>query len=159
MKKLFLLFAVIISVLFSSCNETVKIPEIVSAVDNNAVVSINNTEYNCHITYVNGTTSSVGFDSPDNLKGMVFTKSADNKSVSLGSLICKNPELSFTSDCIPDKIIKPFGNIRQDNIKFLSKKDDLYMFTVKNAPSLKILTDSHGNIKKIIDNDLQITFK
>ena len=108
MKKIFLLFAVIISVLFSSCNETVKIPEIISAVDNNAVVSINNTEYDCHITYVNGTTSSVGFNSPDALKGMVFTRSADGRSVSLGSLICKNPDMSFTEGCIPDKVIKPF---------------------------------------------------
>jgi hypothetical protein len=67
--------------------------------------------------------------------------------------------MSFTNDCIPTKIIKPFENIRQDNIKFLSKKDDLYMFTAKSDPSLKVLTDSHGNIKKIIGNDLQITFK
>ena len=159
MKKLFILFAVIISVLFSSCNETIKIPEIISAVDSNAVVSINNAEFDCHIIYVNGTTSSVGFNSPDNLKGMVFAKSADNNSVSLGSLVCKNPELKFTDDCIPDKIIKPFENIRQDNIKFLSKKDDLYMFTAKSSPSFKVMTDSHGNIRKIIDNDLQITFK
>ncbi len=159
MKKLFLLFSVIISVLFSSCNETIKIPEVISAVDNNAVVSINNTEYDCHITYVNATTSSVSFNSPDNLKGMVFAKSTDNNSVSLGSLVCKNPDMSFTNDCIPTKIIKPFENIRQDNIKFLSKKDDLYMFTAKSDPSLKVLTDSHGNIKKIIGNDLQITFK
>ncbi len=160
MKKIILVCLIaVITVFCTSCSESVKIPEIRVSVEDNAVVTIKNTEYQCHISYVNDTTSSVAFSSPENLKNVTFGKSENEQYVSLGKLICKNKNFNFSENCVFNQIINAFSALKQDNIKFLSKQNDLYMFTLKSDPVCKFFTDENGNIKSLVNNSVKIKFE
>lgn len=160
MKKIILVCLIaVITVFFTSCSESVKIPEIRVSVEDNAIVTIKNMEYQCHISYVNDTTSSVAFSSPENLKNVTFGKSENEQYVSLGKLICKNKNFNFSENCVFNQIINAFSALKQDNIKFLSKQNDLYMFTLKSDPVCKFFTDENGNIKSLVNNSVKIKFE
>lgn len=160
MKKLFSVTAIIISVIFcTSCSENVKIPEVKSAVENNAAVTLGNTDYQCRISYVSDNVSSVSFLSPENIKGMTFTKSENNRAVSLGSLICKSENSAFSQNSVFGKITNVLSKIKPDNVKFISKKNDLYMFSLKDNPVCKFFTDENGNLQSVSADDIKINFE
>lgn len=142
----------------TSCSETVKIPEIVAAVDNNAAVNINHTDYQCHVNYINNTTSSVEFQFPDNIKGLTYRKTENNQAISLGTLLCKSDNFRFTDNCVAVQIIHALDNVKQDNMKFLSEKDGIYTFAGKNDPSFKCCTDEKGNIRSLVNSQLSVKF-
>ncbi len=159
MKKIFLaLTAVIIMLVGTSCSETVKIPSVNTAVEENAVVTVGDTEYVCHISYVNDMTSCVAFSSPANLKGMTFRKAEDSVSVSLGTLICKSGNFGFSDNCVFVQITDELAKMKQDNIKFLSKQGDNYMFSLKSDPVCKFMTDSDGHIISFTGKNIKIKF-
>lgn len=157
MRKLFLILTAVTAMFIcTSCNENVKIPEVIAAVDRDATVTYNGTEYDCHITYVNGNTASVEMKSPENLQGLTFRKTEGNQTVSLGKLICKSDSFYFGDDCIGTQIMQAFDGVKQENIKFMSLKNDLYLFSGKNDSSLTFLTDSDGNIQTLSTQNLKI---
>ena len=159
MKKILYIMTVIISLIFcTSCSENIKIPEINSAVENNAVVTVGNQDYQCHISYVSDSTASVSFSSPENIKGLTFTKSDSDRTVSLGTLICKSRNFAFSENCIFGKITNVLSKIKPDNVKFVSKKNDLYMFSLKDDPVCKFLTDENGNLTSLSCKDISIKF-
>ena len=159
LKKLSYILSVIILLIFcTSCSENIKIPEVRSAVENNAAVRIGNTNYQCHISYVSDNVSSVSFLSPENIKGLTFSKSGNDRTVSLGTLICRNDNSAFSQNCIFGKITSTLAKIKQDNIKFISKKNNLYMFSLKNDPVCKFFTDENGNIKSVSCKDTEMKF-
>ncbi len=160
MKKLSYIITIITTlILCTSCSETVKIPEVKSAVENNAAVTIDNTNYQCRISYVSDNVSSVSFTSPDNIKGLTFAKSQNNRAVSLGSLICKSENSAFSQNAVFAKITGVLSKIKPDNVKFLSKKNDLYMFSLKDNPVCKFFTDENGNIQSVSDEHIKIKFE
>ncbi len=160
MKKIILVCLIaMITVFCTSCSESVKIPEIRVSVEDNTVVTIDNIEYKCHISYVNDTTSSVTFSSPESLKNMTFGRSENEQYVSLGKLICKSSHFDFSKNCVFNQIIHALSALKQDNVKFLSKQSDLYMFTLKSEPVCKFFTDENGNIKSLSNNRIKIKFE
>lgn len=160
MKKLSCIMAIIISLVFcTSCSENIKIPEVKSAVENNAAVTISNTDYHCRISYVNDHVSSVSFLSPENIKGLTFTKSENGRTASLGSLICKSQNSAFSQNSVFGRITNVLSQIKPDNVKFISKKNDLYMFSLKDNPVCKFFTDENGNIKSVSADDIRIKFE
>ena len=159
LKKIFLVFSAVTIMLFcTSCSENVRIPSVNTAVEENVSVNIGDTEYRCHISYVSDTTAAVTFSAPESLKDMTFRKTADGFSVSLGTLICKSGDFSFSESCVFRQITDELAKIKQDNIKFMSKQGDKYMFSLKSDPTCKFLTDENGHIISFTGKDIKIKF-
>ncbi len=145
--------------LFASCSETVKIPEVIAAVDNDAVVTYDGTAYECHITYVNDRVAGVELHSPDSLKGLTFRRTENGQTVSLGKLLCRSEQFPFGSDCVAEQVFQALDGVKQERIKWLSVSDGQHRFTGKNESSLTFLTDSDGQIRQLSDGKLTIRFQ
>lgn len=159
MKKIILVCIIaVITVFCTSCSENIKIPSVNTAVEENAVVTVGEKEYKCHISYVNDVTSSVAFSSPESLKNMTFRKNSDGFSVSLGTLICKSESFDFSESCVFVQIMNALSAVKQENVKFMSKQNDKYMFSLKDNPVCKFFTDADGNITSFSGKNIKIAF-
>lgn len=157
LKKIFLTIAAMLMILLcASCSENVRIPEVMTAVDGNASVTYNGTDYQCRITYVSSSTASVELLSPDNLKGLTFRRTENGQSFDLGSLVCKSSCFRFGDNCIGTKILQVFDSIRPEHIKFISPKGDLLLFSAKDNTPLTFLTDRDGHIRSLSTPELKI---
>ncbi len=159
MKKIVLtVISVLVIVLFASCSENIRIPEVSTAVDGDAAVTYNGTDYLCHITYVNNRTASVELQSPDSLKGLTFRRTQDGQSFALNKLLCKSSCFRFGESCIGTQIMQLFDGIKPDRIKFVSQKGELFLFSAKDNTAMTFLTDSEGHIKTLSAPNLTIDF-
>ena len=148
MKKLFVVLLVFAaSVTASSCSEEEVLPVPAFGSDGSCIVRQGDETYSCNIRLPANELQSVMFNSPENVKGMTFSKNNGKFSVSFGSLICRNSEGFLEADSFPVKLSAAAEEAVSVPESFeAEKKENGYVFTGKKGV---LLTDSSGIIKEI----------
>lgn len=113
------------------CTASESVPEIQAAADCDAAVVYRDTEYRCHIHYVNRNTAAVTVLSPPDISGLTFTRSGGEYSCSLGSLLCRNNAVNKGS--LADEVFGVFDLLAGAQPESVKKTgDDRYEFRYSN---------------------------
>lgn len=164
MKKVSSVFFLFLMILiFCSCSESTKIPDIVTNINSNAVVQYGSTEYDCHITRLTDGVISVSINSPENLSGLTFRRADGKYSVSYDELLCRTDSVFLPETSFPTLIIDILSAVGdKEKTVYCSSENNLVTFSVNSkSGNFNIVTDSDGNISKIIQESsgLKVIFE
>ena len=143
----------------AACSENSKVPNISAVTDSDMRTEYNGQTYNVHIHYVNSSTASVLFHSPDTVKNLSFNRADGKCSVSLGGLVCRSEKPHFMNESLPVGIIDIFDSVNQnkENAVFKTADKDGYYFEIQNVSgNITVLTDEKGTIKSVKTKELSI---
>lgn len=134
-----------------SCSESVKIPNVVTNIDSNAVVEYGGTKYECHIIRLTDGVSSISINSPENLSGLTFRRADGKFSISYGELLCKTDSVFLPENSFPTIIMNILSVANnQTNLIYQSTEDGVVTFTGNSdTGEFQITTDTDGNIAEI----------
>lgn len=164
MKKISVLFIVLIAVLnFCSCSASVKIPDVVTNINNSAVVEYGSTKYECHITRLTDDVVSISINSPESLSGLTFRRADGKYSVSYDELLCKTDNVFLPEVAFPTVIIDILSVAdKQENLLYKSSENDFVTFSGNTETgTFNLVTDNDGNISEITQesSNLKVTFE
>lgn len=104
--------------------------------------------YSCNILFPGNEKEKITFDSPENVKGMSFSKNGEKNVVSYGSLICRSGADFVCSGSLPAKVSAGAKKIIKDKDSFkVEKTEGGYTFT-DGVYSFK--TDDEGIITEVV---------
>ena len=138
--------------MFCSCSESIKIPDVVTNIDNDAVIEYAGTEYECHIVRLTDGVVSISINSPENLSCLTFRRADGKFSVSYGELLCKTDSVLLPETSFPTMIINILSvTNNQENLIYQSAENGLVTFTGNSdTGEFRIITDTDGNITEIL---------
>lgn len=151
-KSIILPFSIILPLLFCSCRQQEKIPEINPCINHECTIEYAGMKYECSITYLTEGTDILTINSPKNLKGLTFRHADGKYSLSYGSLICKSNDLLLPQKSFPNSVMGILSELCKDKskLKLENHTDTDYTFSGKSKyGSYNITSDPEGKITKI----------
>lgn len=152
MKKISVIAVMLIAVLmFCSCSQNEKIPNVITKINNNAIIEYGNNKYECHISRLTDGVVSITVNSPENISGLTF-KFVDGKySLSYNELLCKTDNVLLPRFSFPLIIINILSVAdKQENLLYQSSEDNIVTFSGNSSyGKFNLVTDNNGKITKI----------
>ena len=143
----------------AGCSGTAAPPAIHAATDTDMTLHYGDTDYLCHICYVNKNNASLTLSSPDTLSGLTFHRTNGRYSLSLGSLLCKGGNL-FPNSGVPAKdVLSAFDDLSDSSLTCTGQTEDgTYTFTLPSSDSFSLTTDSSGSPLAITTDTFTLTY-
>ena len=134
-----MVFAGIIAAVMTACQTKIVVPSPAFSENGECKVVSGGVNYSCKILFPGNEKEKITFDSPENVKGMSFSKNGDTNVVSYGSLICRSSTDFVCSGSLPAKVSAGAKKIITDKDSFKAEKTDGgYTFT-DGAYSFRLL--------------------